>query len=158
MQRRTLLRSLAALGLAGLAGCGRNEEGWGRRQGPPESGDYPDVTTAEDIDLGDIGLTTTPNHGEGFTFRETEYGETEEGYMTVTTTVENTANESRSAVLVYEITVDETTYAQRRTVSLDPGERETYELVFDLTRTEYSEAESRSISPRWEPVEGEQTA
>ncbi|WP_121821951.1 hypothetical protein [Halostella salina] len=154
MQRRTLLRTLAALGLAGLAGCGRNEEGWDRRQGPPESGDYPTVTTSRDLDLGDIGLTTTPNPGKGFAFRGTEYGETEDGYMTVTTTVENVTNEPQSAVLVYEITVDGTIYAERRTVRLDPAEQVTYDLVFDLTRTEYSEADSRSISPRWEPVDG----
>ncbi|WP_135820234.1 hypothetical protein [Halostella litorea] len=155
MQRRELLRSLAALGAAGLAGCGRNEEGWSRRQGPPEPGDYP-TPTAEStpVDPGGITVGTTPSPGRWFAFRETSYGETEDGYMTVTTTLENTDAERRAAVLVYEITADGTTYARRRTVRLDPGERVTYEFVFDVTRDEYLAADSRSISPRWESVDG----
>ena len=155
MQRRELLGTLAALGLAGLAGCGRNEEGWSRRQGPPEPGDYPTATTEpEPIDPGGITVGTATSPGRGFAFRATEYGETEDGFMTVTTTLENTATERRSAVLVYEVTVDGTTYAERRTVRLDPGERVTYEFVFDVTREEYVAADGRSISPRWEPADG----
>ncbi|NHN47730.1 hypothetical protein G9464_08990 [Halostella sp. JP-L12] len=153
MRRRILLRRLSALAIAGLAGCGENRGEWDARQGPPESGEYVTETTTEELNLSDVDVGVPDDPGEPFVFVETDYGESDAGDMVVTTTVENTADERRAAVLVYEVTVDGTTYAERETVRLDAGERGTYTFEFDLSRDEYAAAENKGISPRWEAVE-----
>lgn len=152
MRRRTLIRRLSALAIAGLAGCGENRGDWDARRDPPESGDYPTETTTE-LNLSDIDVGVPDDPGDPFAFVETDFGENDAGDMVVTTTVENTTDESAAAVLVYEVTVDERTYAERATVRLDGGERDTYVFEFDLSRDEYAAADRKSISPRWESVD-----
>jgi len=154
MQRRELLRALCAASVTAVAGCGRNEEGWEQRQGPPEPGDYP-TSTETDLDLDDIDVVTTSGPGDPFTFVATEYGETDDGYLSVTATIENETERSQAAVLVFEVTVDDATYAERHTVRLDAGGRGTYRFVFDIERSEYRNADSKRIVPRWETVDEE---
>ncbi len=150
MKRRELLRALGVAGVAGLAGCGKNRDEWSAREGPPKSDDYPTASESGNVTL---NLTATASPGDGFTFVATDYGETDDGYLSVTSTVTNETEEPQAAVLVFKVVVDETTYAERETVRLDPGERETYEFVFDIKRSEYLEADSKRIAPHWEPIE-----
>ena len=152
MRRRTLLRRLSALAIAGLAGCGENRGDWDAREGPPEAGDYPTETTTE-LDLSGVDVGVPDDPGDPFAFVETDFEESDAGDMVVTTTVENATDEPAAAVLVYEVTVDGTTYAERATVRLDGGERDSYVFEFDLSRDEYAAADRKSISPRWEAAD-----
>ena len=128
MRRRRVLSALS-LAAVGVAGCTSGPSKSGPKWGPPETD--PDPPTEDESTVQPTTTTTSPGYGlrAGFSYRTS----TATDAFAIAVTVENTLEESRTAVLVVTWSGDDDTRAEERRVSLDAGESTTFDMTFPAT-------------------------
>jgi hypothetical protein len=128
MRRRRVLRSLSVAAVAAVAGCTSGPNKSGPKWGPPET--EPDVPSQDHSTLTPESTpipTTRPGFGLQTSFT---YQTSADGAFLVTVTVENTADVSRTAVLVVTWTSGDQSRVQARQLSLDSGASTGFEFEF----------------------------
>lgn len=75
---------------------------------------------------------------------------TEEGDLAFDVTVTNRGGAAGTGTLLVQATVDGETYVERREVSLDASESETYAIVFDVPAGQSEQSGGYDVSARME--------
>ncbi|QLH84442.1 hypothetical protein [Halosimplex pelagicum] len=124
MQRRTVLRGLAALAAGAGAGCTANREVPATAPEPPEG----IATPADDPE-------PTPDR-QPFVVPERAFRSGEDGDLVVELTVRNRAGVAREAVMTVTVEAGDRTFTPSRHVALQPEASRRFEIRFPVPEAE----------------------